>query len=220
MDQIEGDVNVGVFVNRAGKIEEIKLLNSSSHDELDKAALKYVQNIRFEPAHLDGQPIGAWTKLILRYRLDKRFFEADSWLDRILDLHEQASATSDSAKLAGIHRRLFTNFNSLAEYVKLHKESEINRTIQASVSRAVQRYWQPFWDVVPLPLALYDDFLYRYPVSNYTLLFKQEFLRQINEAEFLVRAKALKSRRIARNSERLIELLNKSRAKATSENKN
>ncbi len=207
MNQIEGDVNVGVFVDRNGEIEKVQLFQSSSFADLDNAALDYVKRLQFEPARLDGKPIGAWTKLVLRYRLDKRFFEAGSWLDRVLNLHEQANATQDSTKLARIHRQLYTSFNGLTEHVELYKNIDINRTIRSAVSRAVKTYWQSLWDVVPLPLALYDDFLYRYSGSKYIGKVEQELLRQITETEFLLRARAAKSRRLAKKSEEWLQLL-------------
>ena len=79
INKIEGSVVVGVFVSKRGKPVDIRLFQSSDSKDLDNAALKFAKETKFEPAVLDGQPIGAWTKLILRYKLSEVYFEEDKW---------------------------------------------------------------------------------------------------------------------------------------------
>jgi TonB family protein len=209
MQRIEGDVLVGVFVGKDGKSQQTKLLESSGHTELDEAALVFAEKINFEPASIDEKPVGSWTKLILRYRLDKVYFEKEKWLNQILDLQSQADAEKDSTKLEGIYRKLYIYFAGLVEYIKVHDTPEINRTIQHVLSRPVYARWQPVWDLVAAPFAVYDDFLSRYPSSTYKNKMEEELVRLLVEAEYKIRVNAIKSARINRKSTELVNILEK-----------
>jgi TonB family protein len=207
LQHIEGDVLVGVFVNKDGTPGEAKLIESSGHPELDEAALVYVKKAQFEPGLIDEKPVGSWTKLILRYRLDKVYFEKEKWLNQILDLQHQAEAEHDSAKLENIYRQFYISFAGLVEYIKVHDTPEINRTIQHVLSRPVRDRWHMFWDTLAAPFAVYDDFLYRYHSATYGNKMEQDLLQLLVDAQYKIRANSITSSRLNRQSSELINIL-------------
>jgi len=207
LQKIEGETLVGVFVNTEGHPEDVTLVESSGHDELDHAALKFAKTLTFQPALLDNKPISAWTRLLLRYRLTEVMFENDRWLVEVQSLHGQAKAEKDSTKREAILRKLYTNYIGLTNYVDRREDLEINSTIRSVLTKAVEQHWQPFWDIVPASFTVFDDFLQRYPQSALTERIKDDLMQQLVEAEYRIKIKALSSNRLARKSPELIQML-------------
>lgn len=55
----EGKVWVEVLVGESGLVEEVKLLNSSGHKELDDSATEAAWKNKFSPAFQSGEPVKA-----------------------------------------------------------------------------------------------------------------------------------------------------------------
>jgi protein TonB len=66
-----GTVLLMVFVTEKGVAEQIRVVASSGHDSLDRAAAKAVADWRFEPGTSDGIPTGMWVKIPITYELKK-----------------------------------------------------------------------------------------------------------------------------------------------------
>jgi len=56
----EGKVWVEVLVGESGLVEEVKLLKSSGHKELDDSATEAAWKNKFSPAIQSGKPVKAW----------------------------------------------------------------------------------------------------------------------------------------------------------------
>lgn len=65
----EGVVGLEVFVSAAGTVEEIKIASGSGHEMLDTAALAAVRGWRFAPGLRNGQPVGMWVRVPVRFAL-------------------------------------------------------------------------------------------------------------------------------------------------------
>jgi TonB family protein len=207
LERIEGDVLVGVFVNKEGQPEEIELIESSGHKELDEAALLFVKKVDFSPARLDEKSISSWTRLVLRYRLSEVIFNKEDWLAKVEHLNHQASEEPDSAKHELILQDLYTDYLALVEYADLNDDPAINQTIKLVLSKSIRNRWYAFWDYIPAPFAVFDDFIERYPKSPLTSRVNEDLIRQLVDAEYKIRIKALKSRRFATKSAELIQML-------------
>lgn len=66
---IQGDVLLEVLVDEAGQPVRVSLKQGSGHASLDQAAMRAVQDWRFQPARRGGQPIIALALVPVRYRL-------------------------------------------------------------------------------------------------------------------------------------------------------
>ena len=207
LNRIEGDVVVGVFVNPLGRADEVRLLESSGHEELDGAALEFSKNVNFEPAYLDGKALGTWTKLVLRYKLTEVLFEKDRWLYDVKTLQKQAAAERDAIEQNKQVRRLLTHCVGLSNYVERINDVRINDTIRNVLLSHIEKRWNPFWDVMPAPFAVFDDLIERFPNSEYVERAKEELIRQLIDAEYKIRIQSLKSGRVARKSLVLIDLI-------------
>lgn len=64
---VGGTVRILVWVNHAGAAELAQLDGSSGLAELDRAALRTAQALRFQPATRLGVPVGTWVILPIRF---------------------------------------------------------------------------------------------------------------------------------------------------------
>ena len=66
----EGVVILEVFVDKEGRVDNIRLFKTSGYPVLDKAALKSVTGWKFEPARRGRQAVGMWVRVPIRFRLE------------------------------------------------------------------------------------------------------------------------------------------------------
>lgn len=208
INKIEGSVVVGVFVSKEGQPAEVRLFQSSGSKDLDNAALKFARETQFEPALLDGKPIGAWTKLILRYKLSEVYFEEERWLSNVLLLQGRAVTEKDSVKREAILKTLYTKYVGLVNYVNRREyDVEINYSISRTLSKMMRQRYKPFMKVIPITFAVFDDFLEKYPDSPIAARAREDLLQQLVEGEYRIRLRALKSSSFTRKTLPLIDYL-------------
>ena len=65
----QGVVRLEVFVSASGTAEEVKVAIGSGHEMLDEAALETVRGWRFAPGLRNGQPVGMWVRVPIRFAL-------------------------------------------------------------------------------------------------------------------------------------------------------
>lgn len=67
----EGTVKLNVYVAADGGVEDVQILGSSGHDQLDQSAVSAVRNRwQFSPALREGQPVAGWKSIAVRFELD------------------------------------------------------------------------------------------------------------------------------------------------------
>ena len=67
----EGTVSLRVLVSASGEASQVVLAGSSGVSSLDQAALRAVRRWRFKPARQNGQPIRAWVRVPVRFKLSR-----------------------------------------------------------------------------------------------------------------------------------------------------
>jgi len=65
----EGDVVVEMRVNARGTVDEVEVVGSSGHTELDAAAVRAVRAAKFTPAKQGGRPVSSTARLSIAFRL-------------------------------------------------------------------------------------------------------------------------------------------------------
>lgn len=58
---ISGSVVVFIFIDRHGRVTQVRPRTASSRPQFNRAAESVVRSMRFEPAEADGEPVGIWT---------------------------------------------------------------------------------------------------------------------------------------------------------------
>ena len=66
----QGTVLIEVLVNREGRVKDARLLQSSGHSILDKAALGSVKTWIFDPAMKGEEKVEMWVKVPVRFQLE------------------------------------------------------------------------------------------------------------------------------------------------------
>ncbi|MBU2499418.1 MAG: energy transducer TonB [Proteobacteria bacterium] len=66
----EGTVVLEVLVNRLGKVDELRLFQSSGYGVLDRAAVTAVKSWLFEPGMRGDEKVDMWVKIPVRFRLE------------------------------------------------------------------------------------------------------------------------------------------------------
>jgi protein TonB len=66
----QGVVILEVLVNDNGKVNDIKILESSGHKILDKAAVSSVKRWMFEPGTRNGEKVKMWVRIPIRFKLN------------------------------------------------------------------------------------------------------------------------------------------------------
>lgn len=65
----EGTVVLEVLVNGKGRVKELRILTSSGHRVLDRAALKSVNGWLFEPGMVGDEKVDMWVRVPVRFEL-------------------------------------------------------------------------------------------------------------------------------------------------------
>ena len=65
----EGTVLIKVLVNRDGKVNEVKVIQSSGYDVLDRSALNTVKDWSFEPGMKGDRAVEMWVVVPIRFAL-------------------------------------------------------------------------------------------------------------------------------------------------------
>ncbi|MBN2411972.1 energy transducer TonB [candidate division KSB1 bacterium] len=195
LNKIEGRVLVAIFVSKKGIPQEVNILQSSGSEELDSAAVEFSKGVSYEPAIYKGVPVGSWTRLELRYTLQKVHFDESDWVYEIRQLQSQISAEPDSSKRRIFLQRLFMKYLGVEDYVDKTDDLNINKSIKTVISEDIARQWTDLWNVIPLPFVLLDDMLFRYPDCSFKMKIKEDMIAQLVDAEYKIRMKSLKSSR-------------------------
>lgn len=209
LEKIEGEVVTTVFVNAEGKPEEIKIIESSGHDVLDSAAYSFIHTLTFDPANLDEKPVSSWTRLILRYKLTDIAFEEKRWIDDVLVLQSNIKFARTPRERKEFERRLYVRYIGLSNYVERYKQLSINDAIRRVINKDTNQRWRLFWDFVPIPFAVFDDFLKSYPDSEVTDRVKEDLIRLLIDSEGEIRVRMIKSARMTRTAPELIAAIEK-----------
>ncbi|MBY0422684.1 MAG: TonB family protein [Parvularculaceae bacterium] len=66
----EGVVGLLLYVGADGRVEQVQVEKSSGFPALDAAAAAEARKWRFLPAQNEGQPVAAWHRISVRFRLE------------------------------------------------------------------------------------------------------------------------------------------------------
>ncbi len=165
-NNIEGNVKLSFLINRSGKVEEVRLLKSSGHGILDKAAIDYSKDIIFEPAKKGDTTISTWYSMDIDYKLFKQGFSPNNYVNEILDYYSMMdnktyiSYKNLLSKVLDIHIRYISEFSK--------EGANINYYIDRIIRPELRSEWKDFWDYQQLNFLVFHDFIQRssYPELN------------------------------------------------------
>lgn len=72
---VEGAVQLWLFVNESGRVTKLQVRQSSGSPAFDRLARTAAPLMAFRPALNQGQPVGVWVSLWLRFNLEEPLLE-------------------------------------------------------------------------------------------------------------------------------------------------
>ncbi len=185
---IEGKVVVRLLVNKEGKVTEAKILKTSGSGILDEAALKMALSSVYEPGTIYGMVSDFWRHLPVHFKLNEKHKftkDIDKW--RKLALVYQSDINADtSVNKPGALKKLYYHYQALALEIVNSRSTAANTSVLAVVEESIQQKWLEYQDIWPLGFILLQDYIRKYPESDYALKSREELISYLQrEIEFL-----------------------------------
>lgn len=77
-NNIQGKVDLMIFVDTTGSVSDIKLIKSSGFKILDIAAINYSTQLKFLPIREDGNKVARWIKWNVNYKINEKSMEPET----------------------------------------------------------------------------------------------------------------------------------------------
>ena len=164
--QLEGTVVLKILVNQDGIIEESELQKSSGYDVLDDTAFKVAETARFKPAKVNGETKSVWITWPLVFEITSLTFNTEQWIAKALD-HIYYSSSDDNSKRRLAQQALYYHYKDFSRYMVKHRKFYLNEAALRVVLPEIRKQWELYEETWPLTFVLYQDFVKRFPQSEF-----------------------------------------------------
>jgi protein TonB len=178
---IEGKVVVRLLVNKEGQVIDTKILRSSGYEILDAAALKMVRSSVYEPGTIEGVVSDFWLHLPIEFKLDEKHrFTED------ISLEEPSGL-----------KKLYYHYQHLAYEIGKSRSMVANKSVLIIVEESVSQPWLEFQGLWPLGFLLFQDYIGRYPESDYASKSHDELIGYLQHEISILEQKSFADTRYA-----------------------
>jgi TonB family protein len=66
---VEGETTLRIYISPQGTVDTARVEQPSKYPAFDSAAVAGSRKLRFQPAHRGAEPVGAWFRLPVQFRL-------------------------------------------------------------------------------------------------------------------------------------------------------
>jgi len=185
---LQGKAVIKIFVNKEGMVSEAKILYSSGSDILDEAAMKMLRSSVYTPGSIDGVPSDFWLHLPIQFKIggeNEISTDLDDWTELTLEYREKIKAGTDVNK-SGTYKNLYYHYQSLAFEISSTRSMTANKRILTIVEDPIGKPWIKYQDKWPLGFLLFQDYIKRYPKSEFALKSHDDLIRYLKgEIEIL-----------------------------------
>lgn len=196
---IEGKVVVRLLVNKKGQVIDTKILRSSGYEILDDAALKMVRSSVYEPGTIEGVVSDFWLHLPIEFKLDEihRFTEdVDKWCEIALAYQLEINADISLEEPSGL-KKLYYHYQHLAYEIGKSRSMVANKSVLIIVEESVSQPWLEFQGLWPLGFLLFQDYIGRYPESDYASKSHDELIGYLQHEISILEQKSFADTRYA-----------------------
>lgn len=151
---------VQILVSKDGSALETKLFQSSGYSVLDKAAIQYCQNIIFNPATVNREPVNSKTIFTINFDLSDQKSVERTYVSDIDNLLDELSEVSVSEKSRIEREILFKHKEFLGN---VPEGSNPSSAVMKVISNDLAEAWEPYVNLCSLTFLIYHDFLKRFP---------------------------------------------------------
>ncbi len=164
--RIEGKVGLSILIGRDGKVKDAQLAKTSGYPILDDAALQIARLAHFRPAKVNGKPKEVWVGWTLIFQIKKQQVDPPKWKAQVENL-EREIHRSKGLKHDQLVQELFYRYKDFAEFLIDHPKRNYNRYILDVVEPPIMKRWLSFKSTYSAPFVLFDDFVTRFPNSEF-----------------------------------------------------
>jgi TonB family protein len=177
---LEGSVDMYLFVNERGEVEQARINQSSGYQILDDASVAFAKRLKFNPAKKEGKPVAVWVSRIMNYQLVDKQFLPGEYIEKIKDLYRLADRSQGEAKKR-ILREILWDHEILARYLNGKSNLIYNKYVQEILKEEVYTEWKKLWEDWPLHFVVFHDFIVRYPDAEEVSMAEQKLQAFMDE---------------------------------------
>lgn len=178
---VAGKVNLRVLVNEQGRVEQVRLLNSSNNALLDSAAVSIAYSFVFSPALMGDKPVKVWVNLPIEFKFED--LKPEIWLVEVKELQKAIAQKYQEDRVMELYRL----YKKLIYSPRKTIELKVNDYIKLAVEEKAAQLWKGYWHLYPALPILFFDIIYRYPDSYARFLAEEEFQEFFEEEKKLIR---------------------------------
>lgn len=155
-----GNTKVIIAVTKEGLVDSVFVFRSSGYELLDEAAKEYCNQLLFNPATRNGNPVSSKIAWEIKFNIADVNIDANSYLFDIQRLYRNISSTTNIQERKFLESEILKKHN---EFITNMKDAlGFNVVLEKVLLPEVANEWKNKWDSWPLSFLLYHDFLKRF----------------------------------------------------------
>ena len=165
----EGEVILLIHINEDGNVDTINVFRSSGSDALDLAALEMISRAKFKPGTIDGEISDFWIKVPVDFNLNPyeiTWAEITNWREKVLTLFAEIDTGGQRTKKTKL-RELFRQYEQMVKRSVESRSRSANKGIFEILNKPLAAKWLEYQTTWPLGFLLFQDYLDRFPDSEY-----------------------------------------------------
>jgi TonB family protein len=178
---LEGRVLMSMLVTELGKVENVRIYESSGNSLLDSAAVRTAQTFTFAPAMLRNKPVKASVLMPVEFQL--KDIDLETWLMQVMILHKKLEHSFDKKNI----EELYHFYKRLIYSTRFESDLGINDYIKEAVLEKTGRLWDGYWSLYPASSLLFIDIMNRYPDSFLSLRAEADFKKFLKKESIRIR---------------------------------
>ncbi|MEO0205940.1 MAG: energy transducer TonB [candidate division WOR-3 bacterium] len=179
---LEGKVFLGVLINENGRVEQARIVKSSTSPILDSAALETARTFVFSPALMGNRAIRIWANLPVEFKFEE--VKPGQWLQEVISLQSMLEKEYKEEKVM----ELYKLYKKLIFSPRKTIDITINDYIRNAVLTKTATLWDGYWKMYPATPILFIDIMYRYPESYASFEAGEEFKEYFEREIITIRA--------------------------------
>ncbi|MFO7892067.1 MAG: energy transducer TonB [bacterium] len=176
---IEGSVKINLLITNSGKVEKVRLVRSSGHDILDRAAIDYSKKILFEPAKKGDSTISTWYAMDFTYKLFQNGFNPNDYVEKIKNYYSKIRTDSNEKQKDLQTKILNTHIRYLGKFS--NKISTVNNYLDKIISPSLKSKWKFFWNDKELHFLIFHDFIQHSPYEELNIKAKSYLVKFLSK---------------------------------------
>ena len=164
--RLEGTVVLKILIDEQGFVSEKEIQNSSGYDILDQTALKVAETARFKPALVDGQNISVRITWPLVFEITSLTFNPERWVEKTKNFHHETSSEDSNVRRIA-QQGLYYHYKDFSSHMVKYRKLFLNESVLEVVLPEIRKKWLDFYDSWPLTFILFQDYIIRYPESEF-----------------------------------------------------